>query len=844
MILVERDTELGQLRAVLDNCADGNGGAILVSGPSGSGKSALLRAAAAMAIEREFVVMTATAVAPGKRCDVLEQLWHNTVHSPAPAGDFDENSFWPRCQELAEQRPVLIVVDDIDLADQVSLEYGHHIGRRLCTSRICVVMSRCAATDAPDWWADLERQPHVHQVRVGSLSPDRVSAWLGPGWYESTGGSPLLLHALLADGGEPGDATDDAVLRCLNRSGLRLLGVARGVAVLDTDATLARLSALLDMDDTHVSSSLRALAAAGLLEGCRFRIAAAANAVMADMPQWMTFEMRSKAALMLHGDGAPADAVARQLLAMGSAPDWGGVDILEEAAEHALRDSRRDFAMKCLTRALAFTEDEKVLARIRMRLVANMWQIDPSMGARHLSALVQACHAGLLTGTHAATVCRQLLWHGRTDAAFTLLRQVADGTIAWDVDTPTALRIARLWLMVSYPEHAEIVEPVRIRDTASPLGLRLHAVSTYALVLTQGVTNDSVSRVLRLLELLRSRFDDDSALLALLSLVHAEQATAAAEWAATMPDTPVFMSVRAEIALRLGDLPGAVAAASAALDLPAGAWGVAVGGPLGALIAANTAMGRFAEAEELLRRPVPEAMYGTRFALPYLHARGAYQLAIGRPTAALPDFLACGELMRAWRLDHPGLMPWRVSAAQALIASGRPKRARQLLEEPMAGQGQRSKGMALRQVAACRPVPERPKLLSDAADLLLAAGDDLQLAYVLADLAEARHEMGDDTGVRALLRKAYTLAEACGAQPLCERLKPPRRTRRTGGLTAAERRVAELAARDYTNREIADVLHITPSTVEQHLTRIFRKLEVKQRGALAGLLRAPAGSVS
>ncbi|NEA06615.1 helix-turn-helix transcriptional regulator, partial [Streptomyces sp. SID10116] len=47
-------------------------------------------------------------------------------------------------------------------------------------------------------------------------------------------------------------------------------------------------------------------------------------------------------------------------------------------------------------------------------------------------------------------------------------------------------------------------------------------------------------------------------------------------------------------------------------------------------------------------------------------------------------------------------------------------------------------------------------------------------------------------------------------------------------LTEAERRVAELAADGFTNREISRKLYVTVSTVEQHLTRIYRKLDVKR----------------
>jgi DNA-binding NarL/FixJ family response regulator len=48
--------------------------------------------------------------------------------------------------------------------------------------------------------------------------------------------------------------------------------------------------------------------------------------------------------------------------------------------------------------------------------------------------------------------------------------------------------------------------------------------------------------------------------------------------------------------------------------------------------------------------------------------------------------------------------------------------------------------------------------------------------------------------------------------------------------------VAMLAAAGYSNREISTRLYVTVSTVEQHLTRIYRKLNVGDRDELAKLL--------
>ncbi len=66
----------------------------------------------------------------------------------------------------------------------------------------------------------------------------------------------------------------------------------------------------------------------------------------------------------------------------------------------------------------------------------------------------------------------------------------------------------------------------------------------------------------------------------------------------------------------------------------------------------------------------------------------------------------------------------------------------------------------------------------------------------------------------------------------------PRRELLTGpeSLTPSERRVAEAAAAGATNREVATQLFLSPKTVEMHLGRVYRKLEISSRGELAGAL--------
>ncbi|WEV27726.1 AAA family ATPase [Streptomyces sp. 71268] len=65
---------------------------------------------------------------------------------------------------------------------------------------------------------------------------------------------------------------------------------------------------------------------------------------------------------------------------------------------------------------------------------------------------------------------------------------------------------------------------------------------------------------------------------------------------------------------------------------------------------------------------------------------------------------------------------------------------------------------------------------------------------------------------------------------------PSRRGRRGYGdqLSPREREVARLVALGHTNREIADVLFLSPRTVEQHVAKVLRKLNVASRGEVPG----------
>jgi DNA-binding CsgD family transcriptional regulator len=93
----------------------------------------------------------------------------------------------------------------------------------------------------------------------------------------------------------------------------------------------------------------------------------------------------------------------------------------------------------------------------------------------------------------------------------------------------------------------------------------------------------------------------------------------------------------------------------------------------------------------------------------------------------------------------------------------------------------------------------------------------------------AAHQLFSGFGVEAFAERARLELEATG-----ERAR--KRTVETQDeLTSQETQVARLAARGETNREIAARLFISANTVEYHLHKVFRKLDVKSRTQLAQL---------
>ncbi|MFJ8013295.1 AAA family ATPase [Streptomyces sp. NPDC096339] len=886
MKLSERDVELRLLDRLYAGCARGRGVVVFTNGPVGCGKTALLSRFAERAVEQGAVYLSVTASASEQLhpFGLADQMVTAMRAAGMAIGPFAAESggvtvsgkrsqgagrapvavlqrFCRTVCEYAGEQPLVIGIEDVHFADEPSLQCLRYLIRRIDSSAVMIVMNESRGHDRElaTLHAETLHLHYCHQIRMAPLTVtgvaeqlterlgveptrDAVEAWAGV-----SGGNPLLLDALIEDhlqagtrrdGPEPGESFRRAVLLCLHRGDPSMRAVARVLAVLGESATPSLLGDFLRGDARSARWSIADLTAAGLLTSMRFRHERAQLAVLADIPAEELSAMHRRAAELLYKCGASAVAVAEQLIAAQDSDTipWH-VDILREAAREAMASGEAQTSVKYLRHALGICADAGQKAQITAALADAQWHFDPDKAGRHLRHLHHLVRAGLLTGEEAAVPVKHLLWRGEFDRAEALLRTIEANAVRAVGHSPAGaapsdLLITRLWLA--------FCRPGRVRDAAGA-GADVPSLRSgpepapgfRSLLASLAQDGEEIRGADQVLHSTRADSPLACTLLALIVLIQTDRLDDAVFWTERLLQEPwigrvpvrraLLETIRSAVALRRGELVEAGESARIALELVApSAWGVVVGLPLSLAVRVATELGDFDTVMSYLNLPVPPVMFDTPFALPYLQAFGRYHLALGHPHTALTNFRSCGDLMARWRLDSPDLADWRSDAAAALVALGRAREAGELIEEQLSQLGgghSRARGIALRRLAAASEVRDRAPLLQEAVRILAACGDRLELAHAQAELEAARTAAGGQDRPTPSPDEDPEGAESGGKEPASARAE----------LTDAERRVAALAASGRTNREIAGKLFITVSTVEQHLTKIYRKLNVRSR---------------
>lgn len=794
----------------------------------------------------------------------------------------------------AERNTVVIWIDDVHHADVLSVRFFRYLALRARTARVLLVLGELSSHS---WMysrprSEIGQMPHARTVVVGPLSSLGVSGLLAAAqaeriglrgseqhsavFWAASGGNPLLAHALLSDfersGPGPGADFGQALVSCLERMGPATLRLACALAVLGTQATTPLLARLIDVDVEQAALIAEAASRAGVADmsdGVRFHHPGIGEVLLRYVPSAAKAELHHRAARVLYECGSDVARVAGHLVKSGRAVDPWAVEVLTSAADRAMADGRAQAAAEFCELAMRSNVPGHARRKVVTGLVHALWHLAPEHAARHLGELVVAAEREQLPCPDMIEMVRLLLWRGRLDEAASLVARVRQP------DAP-AVHETELWLACVYPSLAKARWPGnRLTQDRGPHTCHMRGVPFVAAglsaALDEGPTDRTLTSAVHVLQQVCTNLSASSsaecALLALLALVYADEIESAQAWCdkisaksikAAYALTPLWKAVtaavRAEIALYRGEFPDAAELAAAALTyLTPDGWGVAVAVPLGCLITAKVRMGRDTEAAELLGTRLPDATLSTRYGLHYLFARGQYRLVAGEEQAALTDFLTCRDLMRSWGRERPAPVQWRLAAAEVWYVQGNPRQARGLAREQLLqarSAGSRTRGVALRLLAAAEHPSKRLPLLSESVELLESCGDRFQLARAIAQLSHTHQVSGSHARAQMELVRAVQLAEHCGAQPLHRELLAncidlgitpsamvPQEAERLSSLTNAERRVAVLASHGYSNREIAKRLFVTASTVEQHLTRVYRKLTIKRRTDLATVIR-------
>jgi ATP/maltotriose-dependent transcriptional regulator MalT len=227
---------------------------------------------------------------------------------------------------------------------------------------------------------------------------------------------------------------------------------------------------------------------------------------------------------------------------------------------------------------------------------------------------------------------------------------------------------------------------------------------------------------------------------------------------------------------------------------------------------------------------------------------------LGRLELELGNLEAAGEYLRdlpgqliAGDVNDPTLPLWS-DAIETLVALGELELARDYLARYEANAERFGSHWAAAAAQRCR-------------GLLTAAEGDVDVAYAtfeqsltrldehpfplergrtLLALGRVRRQAGQKRTARETLEQALAIFEELGAplwaeQARAELARISGRAPSAEELTETERRVAELAAQGRRNKEIAAELYMGVSTVESHLSHVYRKLGVR-RAELAGRL--------
>jgi DNA-binding CsgD family transcriptional regulator len=914
-MLYGRDAERSRVGRLLEDARESRSGVLILRGEPGVGKSALLEEARAQAADMR--VLGSRGVESEARLPFagLHQLLRPVLDRADELPDAQAGALrgalglaasgagrerflvsvavLSLLAEVAEERPLLCLVDDAHWLDEASADALVFVARRLEAERIAMLFAaregEVRAFDAPS----------VPELRLSGLDPSAASALL-EGQAEVVL-SPELRQRLVADTeGNPLALLElSSSLSAAQLSGTEPLLEPLPVSARVERAFVARVhrlpeatQALLLVAAADESGDLATVLAAAACMGAdadaldsaerarlvhvhgaeiEFRHPLVRSAVYQAAPLTQRRAAHRALASVLEGVGE-ADRRAWHRAAASVEPDPDVVEELEQAARRAAQRSAFAAASLAFERAAALTRDEQDRARRLAAAGENAWlagQVDRSMllleGARPLASepTLRADidrWRGLIEMTRGVPVdACELLVRAATDVA------PHDGGRALQLLNLASLAAAYAGDPAAFSAIAELA-----RGLTLPEAPFVRMLSNLILGLGAHVDGDfeSAAPRLRLAIELAEELQDDAAVQDPVLLLFAGRA------ALYLGDDEVAYRSHHEAALRAraGGVLGVltqILPRLTHLELSAGRWhsasanaaeGLELGREIGQhdLVAQHQVMlallAAFRGDEDECRALAAESLeHASARRLGVVSEYALWSLALLELGLG-----QAGEALRRGRgITGTMVVFWSaLDRIEASIRAGEQDLAREWLGTFERWAASDAVAWAQAVVLHCQALlageeEEAESLFASALEAHAQAARPFERARTELAFGEFLRRTRRRIEAREHLRAALESFETLGAKLWAERARVELRAsgqtarRRDPStredLTSQELQIARFVAEGLTNREVAAQLFLSPRTVDFHLRNVFRKLGITARTQLARLDLDSAG---
>jgi DNA-binding CsgD family transcriptional regulator len=711
-----------------------------------------------------------------------------------------------------------------------------------------------------------------------------------------TKGNPFLLHeliaALVADGIEVDSATAERVLgfvpdtviqRLLVRLG-RLPGeaaaLASATAIFGDDVPLHLAATLARLAPEKALDGADALAAAEIIDPRALETSRLSfvhpivrEAIYKDQPAGSRAHAHARAARLLLDQGAAAERVASHLLRAQPGTECRAVEILRAAAREAAARGVPGVAVTFLSRSL----DEPLEPAEKAKLLLELAETELA-ASKVAQAKRHALDArDLIEHPHGRAEAERIF--GRALFAEGQYRQAGEafergvGELSPNIRSEAARELRAAFVAVSTLDAslrergleflAGIVDEAGQRPTPGERGLLAQLAAQKAIAAgRQSEVRALADRAWGEGALLSVETPEGEgwsvvtgALVWCDELEHDLEICERAVGYARQKGSPLAFATasfcRSWPLLLLGHVEESLADIEAAIAARDEGWERHIGTASWLLAHGQMERGHLDGADAALEIMAEPKLEGSVDYPILLEGRARLRLLRGEPDLALDDFLESGRrLEETFSVRTPVVAPWRAGAAIAAHRLSQRKQAHALAEANLAIARETEApgliGSALRTQALVVGGKHGLALLQQAVETFEPVTPRLEQVRALIDLGAALRQAGDRSAARSPLLQATAIARKGGATMLAERARVelaalgarPRKEILSGleSLTPSEKRIADLAARGLSNRQIAQELFVTVKAVEWHLHHVYQKLDIDSRKELPRVL--------